>query len=174
MRRFRSNGSLLLGCVVASVLVANSGCVALVAGAAAAGGATGYAYYKGKVTRTYVAAFDDVWAATRTALGELQMPIVAEERSGLGGTIESKNGSDKVQITFDVQRREGEGTLTQVGVRVATFGDDTVSNRLFDQLGRHLVPATPALPKPPAATPGGVTLSRPVETPPPPLANPGK
>jgi hypothetical protein len=166
--------------VVVSGALLSSGCAAVAVGAAAAGGAGGYAYYKGKITRTYVASFDDVWAATRTALAELGMPIVNEERSARGGTIDSKTASDRVQITFDVQKSAipAEGTVTQVGVRVATFGDEEVSNRILNQIERHLTlaPAAvpPPLPSPPATAAGPVTLSGPAESAPPPVAPPGK
>ncbi len=162
-------GRVLCG-VLGAVALLNGGCVAVVAGAAAAGGAGGYAYYKGKVTRTYVANLDDVFAATKTALGELGMSLVSQEKTTSGGTIQTKAGSDPVQITFDVQpgKLPADRSLTVVGVRVATFGDEALSNRILDQMSAHLVPT--ATTPPPLPAPGGVTLARPVETPPPPLA----
>src|SRR5438552_17316486 len=44
--------------VFAGLILANSGCL-LVAAGAAGGAAVGYAYYKGKIDETYAAAFND-------------------------------------------------------------------------------------------------------------------
>ena len=59
---------------VAGLALANAGCL-VAAGGGAAGGVAGYVYYKGNVSRTYLANVDDVRAATCTALAELQMPF---------------------------------------------------------------------------------------------------
>ena len=174
MARGWRNGA---ACVfLGAVALANGGCVALVAGAAAAGGATGYFYYKGEVGRVYAADLDTVWAATKAALADLKMPVKAEKRTGLDGRIESGTTSDRVEITFDAKKM-GDGATTRVGVRVATFGDEDVSHRLLDQIGYRLAPPPAAPPSPtltPVAAPAPVTLSRPAESAPPPLAAPGR
>ena len=131
---------LLLACL------ANSGC--LVATAGVAGGAVaGYAFYKGKVSETYNANCEDTWAATRTALGELGMPIVREERKGCDGFLESRTADgDRVRIYVEgeTSRFPAEGKISRVSVRVAVFGDGPVSNRVLDQVGVHLAPRPPA------------------------------
>jgi hypothetical protein len=151
--------------LVAGMALTSSGCLFVAAGAAAGGGAAaGYAYYKGLVTREYVANVDDVWAATHAALADLGMPVSHEERANGGASLESRTADgDRVRISFDVapSRIPAEGSLTRVGVRVATFGDVAVSERILDQIGAHLVPG--ARPAPPPA-------GAPAETPPPPLA----
>jgi hypothetical protein len=143
--------------VLAAVALGNAGC--LVAAAAGAGaGVAGYAYYKGKVCRTYLANVEDVRAAMRTALVELGMPVLKDEVVGQGAKIESHAGNDSIEIALELQdgALPGEGSATQVGVRVATFGDGKLSERILDQIGAHLVPAgvpaaQPAATQPPAA-----------------------
>jgi hypothetical protein len=72
--------------IVAGMLLVNGGCLWLAASAAVGGAAgAGYVYYKGKVTRAYVASFNDVWAATHTALTELGMRVESEGRDALVG-----------------------------------------------------------------------------------------
>jgi hypothetical protein len=164
--------------VMAVVALSNAGClVAAVAGGAA--GAAGYAYYKGEVRRPFVANVEDVRAATRKALAELQMPIAKDEPSADGGKIEARAGDDSVVITLHVQNSPvpGEGPATEVGVRVAIFGNEGLSERLLDQISFHLVPpgvvpAPPALaaPQPPQPpVPQGPPTPVP-QTGPPPLA----
>ena len=63
-RRWRNRIAWL---TLAALAVVQSGCLAVAAGCAA-GGAAGYAYYKGRLERDYVANRDDVWAALHTSL----------------------------------------------------------------------------------------------------------
>lgn len=163
--------------VLAAVALGNAGCL-VAAAAGAAGGVAGYAYYKGKVSRSYVANVEDVRAATRTALGELGMPVLSDEATAQGGKIESRAGNDGVVIALELEKSPvpGEGPVTQVGVRVATFGDERLSERILDQIGFHLVPANaapPAPPRPGAPQPPIAPVPQPAplpQTAPPPLA----
>jgi hypothetical protein len=129
--------------VVAAAAVANSGCL-LVAAAGAAGGAAGYAYYKGKICNHYSASFEDTWAAVHTALGELGMPVETEQQEGFNGFIQSSTAAgDRVRIYLNHVNNHfpADGPVTRVCVRVATFGDEAVSQRILYQVGAHLVPA---------------------------------
>jgi hypothetical protein len=133
--------------VLAGLALANSGCLMVAAGVAAGGAAAGgYMYYKGNVTRDYAANLDDAWTAAHTALAELGMPVVKEDRNGNGGTIDTRTADgDRVRINFEAatSRIPAEGNVTEVGVRVApytSFGDELVSERVLNQIGAHLVP----------------------------------
>jgi len=151
------------------VTLANSGCLLIAAGAAG-GAAVGYAYANGRVYETYNANLNDAWAATETALRELGMPIVKEERKGDGGFLESRsadNATVRIYVDALASKIPAEGPLSRVSVRVATFGDKPFSNRLLDQVGMHLVPA--GLAAAPFAPPGSSGI---VQTAAPALATP--
>jgi hypothetical protein len=162
--------------LLAASALTNCGCL-LVAAGAAGGAAAGYAYVKGKVCDTYNANLNDTWAATHTALAELGMQVIQEEREGDGGVITSRTADgDRVRINIIAldSRIPAEGRVTRVCVRVATFGDHPVSNSVLDQIGRHLAPATsPVLAPVPAPTAQlgviqtGATAEPPLATPPP-------
>ena len=137
--------------LIALACLANAGCLAAVFGAAgaAAGGAGGYAYYKGNVCQAYPAARDDVWFAARAALLDLGMPVVEENQAD--GVIGSKTGDgDKVHVQVEAlpNRVPADGPATRVGVRVAWFGDEELSQRILARIGVHLRPATPPPPVP--------------------------
>jgi hypothetical protein len=155
---------------LAALALGNAGCL-VAAAAGAAGGAAGYAYYKGKVSRPYLANLEDVRAATRKALAELQLPVVKDEPSSDGGRIESQAGSDSVVITFELRSSPvpGEGPVTEVGVRVALFGNEGLSERILDQISFHLVPPG-AVPVPPPLSAQPPPPAAPPQSPPPPLA----
>src|SRR5207248_580608 len=129
--------------LLAGLLLVNSGCL-LVAAGAAGGAAAGYAYVQGKLCDSYNAAFSDCWAATHTALTELGMPIESEEHEASTGSIASRTADgERVRIHLKTLAAQipADGQVTRVCVRVATFGDHPVSNRLLDQIGVHLAPA---------------------------------
>jgi len=167
--------------------LANSGCLLATAGGVAGGAVVGYAYYKGKLCATYNASCDDTWAATRTAVGELGMPIVREERKGSEGFIETRTADGervRIYVQAETSRIPAEGQITRVSVRAATFGDRPVSDRILDQVAIHLAPAPlPGVPSPlPAAAPGliqtgaapssSLPANFPQQTAPPPLLPP--
>jgi hypothetical protein len=167
--------------------LANGGCLVAAAGVAAGGGAAGYAYYKGNICQEYNATFDDTWAAVHTALNELGLPILNEERTGPTGFAVSRTGEgDRVRIALDVFNSPipVEGPVTRVGVRVATFGDQPLSDRILNQVGAHLVARQPSAPSSPTTIqppppPGSPPPARPItpaaftpQTVEPPLVNP--
>lgn len=157
-----------IGLVVLSVLT-GSGCLAI--GAGVAGGAVaGYYYYKGKVAQRYEASFADTWAATRDTLPELGLTIINEERDSAGGWFEVRTAAgERARVYVDPQAppAHSAGHLTQVSVRVGTFGDSPLSEKILDQIGRRLQPAS--LLRPAEIPPPGVV---PPQTAPPPLLPP--
>lgn len=141
--------------VVAVFAIGQGGCLWIAAGAAA-GGAAGYAYYKGKTCQSFVANFEDAWAATHTALAELGMTIKKEERHLDNGVIKTETSDgDRVRIALDAipSRIPAEGILTKICVRVGTFGDHSVSERVLYQVSVHLVAGAPTVPTPSTGTP---------------------
>ena len=142
---------------LAGLALANSGCL-LVAAGAAAGGAAGYAYYQGKVTRAYSASVNDTSAAVHSALAELGMPVEAETPEA-GSTFIDSRTADGERVRLSVQAAAGavpaDGPLTEVSVRVGNigFGDDAVSERILYQVGAHLVARPGAGPPPGSPAP---------------------
>jgi Protein of unknown function (DUF3568) len=155
--------------VLAGLALANGGCLVAAAGAAG-GAAVGYAYYQGKVSQDFAATFEDTWAAAHTALAELGMPVEGETReSATTGSIDSRDAdNNRVRIALEslTSPIPAEGILTRVGVRVGTFGDHPLSERVLSQVGAHLVPRAVAAPPgtpvlgPIQTSPSGTPLSR--------------
>ncbi len=159
--------------ILAVAALGSSGCL-LVAAGAAAGGAVGYFYYQGNRCGTYDAGFNDTWTALHTALRELGMPIAGEDTSG--GELEART-ADGQRLRMTVQqvagRVPGENPLTRVCVRVATFGDEEVSEAILRQVSAHLVVVPPGPAQaafgPPQTAPPPLADAAPAQTAPPPL-----
>jgi hypothetical protein len=163
----QSRWSRLAYVLVATVALLHGGCLFVAAGAAG-GAALGYVYCKGNVCEIYASNLNDSWAATHTALAELGFPVVKEARENVKGWIEC-NAADgnRIRIHLDIVDSQipAEGPVTRICVRVATFGDNALSERILNQVGAHLIVASPppSGPAPPLATP-----EPPVAPPPPP------
>ena len=148
---------------VALAALSSSGCLLAVAGVAA-GGAAGYCYCKGKVCQEYHAGFGDTQRAVRQALGELAMPLQSEEVLATSGFIESRTaGGNRVRISLETRASPipSEGIVTRVCVRVSTFGDQPVSERILDQVGAHLV-AVPRVVVPGSTAPPPLASLQPI------------
>src|SRR5881227_1175046 len=108
--------------LLAATTLGVSGCLAVAAGTAAvAGGAAGYAYYKGGVAQDYHASFPDSWNATLGALSDLGMPLVYNEAGKDSGSVESRNAAnDKVTISLETTpgKVPTESPTTNISVRV--------------------------------------------------------
>src|SRR5262245_29665466 len=93
----RSPVALLL---LAGLTVINAGCLAVGIGAAAAGGAATYFYFKGKICQEYPSTFADSWQATLAALHDLQLPVDSQKNDGTTGTLTSHT-ADNSSVTID-------------------------------------------------------------------------
>lgn len=148
------------------VTVAGSGCAALIVGGAVAGGAAaGYAYYNGNVPRDFPAGMEQTWTATHLALNDLGYPVVRTETTSTGGFIESKTAEgQRIVITLQKSpQHEIPGVVaTRVGVRVAVFGDQPLSEHILHQIQTRLGPVTVSQPPVPTKTP---TLNRQIPIP---------
>lgn len=128
--------------LLAVVTLANGGCLVAAAGAAAGAGVAGYAYVKGKVCHTFNSPFEETWSATRQALTELKLPILAEERetnvSGALKTQASDGSAVRIVLEAEIGEPPGQGPMTNVCVRAGTFGDYPISDRILSQISTHL------------------------------------
>jgi Protein of unknown function (DUF3568) len=145
-------GTVLIGLL----LLANTGCLGAIilgAGAAAAGGAwAGYSYQNGKLFRDYPGDFAQAHAAVLTAMGEMGLVLLSHEQGDAGketiSTRTTDNAPVKIYLTTGVSPVPSDGAVTRIAVRVGVFGNDDVSRRILDQIGKHL-----AAPLPPAFVP---------------------
>ena len=153
---------------LALAALANAGCLVAAVGAAAGGAAAaGYLYYTAPLAREYPVSYADALADVKAALTELQFPFEKEKAEGNGAVLETRTGDGvKVQISLDsvTSPVPADGSLTRVSVRVGHFGDEAISERIQDQIARHVAPPPTAVSRPAAPAP--------VETAAPPLAAP--
>jgi hypothetical protein len=134
------------------------GCLLALAGVAGGAAATGYFYYKGRVYRDYAASLPDVRNAVHAALLDMHFLIFTEEvKDGKAFVVTKTTSGKKVRVYLDCLSSPipAEGMLTRVSIRVACFGDESVSARVFDQVAWRLSHPTTVGPAPPGPPPVG-------------------
>lgn len=111
------------------------GCLVVAVGGAAAAGAGTVAYLRGELQTTVDASLERAVAASQQALKDLKMPVTAEERDGISGRITARAAGDKKVV---IRTRKVTGTATELGIRVGTWGEETMSHQILDRIKQHL------------------------------------
>lgn len=123
---------LLVGSVLSMGVMAGSGCLAV---AAAAGTGIGVAYAKGDLEAVVDAAPQEVVAAAKAALDDMGIRVLATEWDDQEGTINARTALDK-KIIIKVARHTD--TTSTLSVRVGTFGDEAMSQTIYEKIKARL------------------------------------
>jgi hypothetical protein len=108
---------------------------AVIGAAVAAAGAGTYYYIKGDLKRNYEAPMDKTWEATIKSVEELKLTIESQKHDGLSGVIKGKMADEK---SFEINLKRIGENLTEVGVRIGTFGDRVRSEAIHDKIHSNL------------------------------------
>jgi hypothetical protein len=120
--------------VLVGVLAMTSGCALFLVGGAAAAGAGGYAYVSGELKDTESVSLDTAYNATLAAMKDLQYAVVSKPKDAMTATITVRNAKDeKIVITLNKQ----SATITEIHIRVGTFGDEQLSRQILDKIKSH-------------------------------------
>ena len=110
----------------------SSGCVAVVAGGAAAGGAI---YALGDLKTDLQAPVGTVRRAIGEAGTALELKPISEDTDQLTGHYTYRTGDD-TRITIRYKTLTAE--TTELSIRVGTFGDEKLSQRILERIQRAL------------------------------------
>jgi len=113
-----------------------TGCLAAAAvGGAAAAGAGTVAYIKGELKATEEATLNKTWEATVTAIDELQFLVVNKLKDNVSAELESKTADNK---TVKIQLKRVTDNLTDISIRIGTFGDESLSRYILSKIEAKL------------------------------------
>jgi 2-oxoglutarate dehydrogenase E2 component (dihydrolipoamide succinyltransferase) len=134
-------------------------------GCASASNATDstFSYLHGDQRATLGATPPEITAAAVAAGGELQLPVDSHASDGLVGRV-VMHTVDGTKVEVNV--KAVEGNQSEVAVRVGTFGDKVLQQRIMDRIKAHVMPG---ISEPRVAEPTTV-VPRPAAPPPPPAA----
>jgi len=116
-------------------LILLTGCAgALIVGGAAVGAGT-VAYVTGELKAVEEAPLDRVWSATRKAVDDLEFVTTRADKDALTGKVTAL-GADKKKVHIALKKRTRN--LTEIRIRVGTFGDEMVSRTILDKIKARL------------------------------------
>ena len=109
----------------------NSGCALLVGGAAGAGTV---AYLKGELKTNEDVPLDKLWNATQTTIKEMGFTVKTEEKDALSAKLVALTADDK---TININLKMRNDYLTEISIRVGTFGDESLSKKILEEIKKH-------------------------------------
>ncbi len=113
-----------------------TGCLAAAAvGGAAAAGAGTVAYIKGELKATEEATLNKTWEATVAAIDELQFLVVNKIKDNVSAEIQAKTADNK---TVKIQLKRVTDNLTDISIRIGTFGDESLSRYILSKIEAKL------------------------------------
>ncbi|MGD8985768.1 MAG: DUF3568 family protein [Desulfobacteraceae bacterium] len=120
--------------VIIVFFLTSMGCTAAwVAGGAAAGIGT-YKYIKGELESTEKVSLDKAYQATQTAMEDLEFTITSKQKDAFDGEVIARRATGK-KVTVKLKRQSD--SVTQIKIRVGTFGDETISKDILDTMKKY-------------------------------------
>ena len=120
-----------IGAVLVTMVMLLTGCAALMVGAAAGGAAAGALYYKGELKADVDATPQAVMAATEKAFRDLIWTKETVEASATDGLATAHTATGKeVKVTVFTKTPQ----VSELGIRIGTFGDENLSRLLYDRI----------------------------------------
>jgi hypothetical protein len=118
--------------VLASML---PGCLLVAVGAGAGAAAGGVAYYMGELKSNERATPPEVVAAAKTALENMYIVIVSSNSDELTGEVIGRTSADdRIRVAVEYK----SNGLSEVAIRVGTFGDEEMSRRILNDIEKAL------------------------------------
>ena len=108
---------------------------AVIGAAAAAAGTGAYFYVKGDLKRNYEAPMDKTWDAAIKTVEEMKLTVESQQHDALSGVIKGKMADEK---GFEINLKRVGENLTEVGVRIGTFGDREKSEAIHNAIHSKL------------------------------------
>lgn len=130
--------SICLLVLLAALSVHSSGCLAVAAGAGAAGTV---AYMRGNTETDEPYSIEQTYTAAREAVQELGLRIIEGEtgQDALSARVVARDSADK---RIEIRLRAVTSNTTKLSIRVGTFGDKTKTHRIYTMIREHLKETT--------------------------------
>jgi len=128
--------ALLLVLMLAVSPLILTGCLAAAAiGGGAAAGAGTIAYIKGELKATAGYSIDETWAATVAAVDELEFIVINKVKDAVSAELKAKTADNK---TVNIELKRIADNLTEIKIRVNTFGDEALSRYILNKIQSKL------------------------------------
>jgi len=128
------NRQLLLTLIIGLSFLINNGCPAplFLMGGAAGAGTVGYV--GGELKTVEKVSLHRAWNATQKAMKDLEFTITSKEKDAFDGQLIAKGAANK---TIKIKLNKQSDTLTEIRIRVGTFGDKSVSLNIMESIKKQ-------------------------------------
>lgn len=110
------------------------GCALFLIGAGVAVGAGTVAYVGGELKTAEQVSMDRAWNASLRAMEDLEFRVTKSHKDALAGEITARRADD-TKITVRLKKQTDQ--VTEIRIRVGTFGDETLSRLIYDKIKSH-------------------------------------
>ena len=125
----------LMTVMAAALVILGAGCAAVLVGGAVAGAGVGtYAYVNGELKDTETVPLDKAWNASQAAMKDLEFPIITKTKDALQAEVKARTSGDKKIL---VKLKKVSDGVTEIRIRVGTFGDETTSQLILNKTKSH-------------------------------------
>lgn len=124
----------LIVAILGISLLLNTGCAAVLLGGAAAAGAGTILYVKGELQSTDDVSIDKAWRATILAVDDLGFVVTSKEKDAVSASLTALTADNK-EVKITLNRKADK--VTQIAIRVGTFGDESLSRLILDKIREH-------------------------------------
>lgn len=136
MRTLKTAKIFTMVCCAVATLALSSGCAALLlTGAAAGAGIAGTAYYNGKLKGTVNATPAEIATATAPAFKQLNIQLLSSTSNSLNAEVKGKTAEDTSVTVSAEMKKDGN---SEVGIRVGTFGNQDMSEKIYTAISNEL------------------------------------
>lgn len=124
--------TILLFLLLSALSLSSSGCAVLLVGAGAAGTV---AYVKGDLETEEPYTVTEVFTAAKTALDDLDIARINEEKDALSAHITARDAADK-KVTINITYITDHSS--KLSVRISVFGSESKSRKIYQKIREHL------------------------------------
>ncbi|MBL0715630.1 MAG: DUF3568 family protein [Desulfosarcina sp.] len=124
--------NMIFAVLIGGLMLQTTGCAVLLIGGAAAGAAAaGVMYHEGELKADLDAPPATVIKATERAFRDLIWSKESARSSATDGLATARTATGK-EVTVTVNRKTE--SVSQIGIRIGTFGDENLSRLLYDKI----------------------------------------
>ena len=126
--------ALVVSVIALTMVIALSGCALFLIGAGVAIGAGTVAYAGGELKAADEVTMDRAWNATLKAMQDLEFKVTKSQKDALAAEIVARRADDRRIV---VRLKKQTDQVTELRIRVGTFGDEGLSRLIYDKIKSH-------------------------------------
>ena len=126
--------ALVVSVIALTMATVLSGCALFLIGAGVAIGAGTVAYVGGELKAADEVTMDRAWNAALKAMQELEFKVTKSQKDALAAEIVARRADDSRIV---VRLKKQTDQVTELRIRVGTFGDEGLSRLIYDKIKSH-------------------------------------